>query len=132
MEKRFTVEVDMYASLIEVYVGYDYEKLLTYFEGIGLDVDPDKKEDDGSKGMFWGLTHKESKETVKVMWLKKWDGELEDIGVLSHECVHAAQYILAGCGVPVDWTGTESVAYFQEWLFKKVCRELGYQSLESV
>jgi hypothetical protein len=131
MEKRFTVEVDMFASIIEVYVGYDYEKLMTYFDGLGFIVEEDDRKDDGAKGIFIGLDHKE-KYTVKVLWLRKWDGELEDIGVLSHECVHAAQYILDDCGIPVDWAGTEAVAYFQEWLLKKVCRELGYESLKGV
>lgn len=50
-------------------------------------------------------------------------GDLDDIAILSHECLHAANGILRDVGVMGD-DNVEVLAYTQEYIFKGLMRKL--------
>lgn len=127
MEKRFTVEIDVFGFVVEVYVGHDYVKLMDHFKEIGLNIGCDEAVYDGCKGVFMALDHKNGDDEVKFLWLKKFDGSIDDLGVVSHESVHAAQFVLDECQIDCDWQGTEQVAYVQEYIFKSILKGLNYE-----
>lgn len=129
--KTFTIDVGIFNSIVQVYCGQDYEEQFKHFKDIGYKIDDEDLVYDGCKGVFIPIEH-ETGETIKILWLKKFDGSIYDIGVVSHECVHAAQYILDDCGIDVDWNGTEQVAYLQEWLFKEILKGLEFKDRKVV
>lgn len=41
-------------------------------------------------------------------------------GVVAHEAYHAANFIMAGCGIVLDYENDEPAAYLIEWIMDKI------------
>lgn len=54
-----------------------------------------------------------------VIALSHWDNGVNDLGTLSHECVHGALHTLLDRGVNVDEENHEPLAYLQDSLFRR-------------
>lgn len=48
-----------------------------------------------------------------------WTRSNNDLGVLVHECIHAANYCLSDRGIKSDAVNDEPTAYLAQWIFDK-------------
>lgn len=129
MESTVKLDIPIFGATIDVYVGHNFEELMRHFRKCEYMIENSDMEYDGEKGLYMNLYHPKAETQSRVIWLKKFDGGIEDLGTLTHECTHASQGILEDCGVPNDWVGTESVAYLQEWIFKEILKQMGYTKI---
>lgn len=53
-----------------------------------------------------------------------WVRSTSDLGVLVHECIHAANYCLSDRGIKADAVNDEPTAYLAQWLFDKFKRHM--------
>lgn len=51
------------------------------------------------------------------IWIK--DNKLDNLGALSHESIHAANFILDDCGIKQDTENDEALTYLSQWIFEK-------------
>lgn len=63
-----------------------------------------------------------------VIALQQWDGGIEDLGTLSHECNHAAMYTLFNSGVKITKNNQEPLAYLQDSLLRRCLKVLRKKS----
>jgi hypothetical protein len=58
------------------------------------------------------------------IWTEKIPRNSEDLSILAHECVHAANSTFSNCGYRVDMNNDESQAYMVSLLFKKALQSI--------
>lgn len=60
-----------------------------------------------------------------AIFLRRWSGSIEDIGVLVHEAIHAATFIRANLGVDETNESSEVLCYLSDFITQKSLRKLG-------
>jgi len=58
------------------------------------------------------------------IFLTEWKFDAENIGVLTHECIHVANYILDRCGVKEKKSCDEALAYLVGYLVESFLKAL--------
>lgn len=62
---------------------------------------------------------------VYYIWIWRYRGNVEDLGILVHECFHTATAVLSDLGVDTDDAdGSESLAYYLDWMFRQCLEAL--------
>ena len=54
----------------------------------------------------------------RIIFFKEWNGSIENIAILAHECIHVANYILKDKKVKEDENSDEVLAYFVGYLMR--------------
>jgi hypothetical protein len=78
---------------------------------------------DGADGCMSHLASEDGDE-VFLIWLNKFDGGADGIGLLSHECVHAALELMDDRGLPISLENEECIAYLSQFFLWKFLKEL--------
>lgn len=64
-----------------------------------------------------------------VIALREWEGTVDDLRLLSHECFHVACGILRSCEIPQTEDTEEVSAYLQQSITRRATRILNGQAL---
>lgn len=62
-----------------------------------------------------------------IIGLSEWDSDVQDISILSHECLHAAIGSLVCRGITICNETEEVLCYLQESLLRQCLEALGYK-----
>lgn len=123
-----TVREPVFNSAIGFFLGYKHDEFVALLKKREPAVKTsDIEDDDGeSYGTFYELdtTDDEKKwrgihiEAFDTIIMKLRDDDIQNLGTLMHECIHAAQCVLANRGVSADWSESEPLAYLAEYYFR--------------
>ena len=73
--------------------------------------------DENTSGDWCMSSFGKRNELTVIMVVSSLNSDIDSITTLSHECIHAAMFILNQCGVYDDKMGFESLAYLHEYIF---------------
>jgi hypothetical protein len=52
-----------------------------------------------------------------VIWLRQFD--IKSLGILCHESIHAANFVLSYRGIKINQDDDEALAYLAQWIFQE-------------
>lgn len=53
-----------------------------------------------------------------------WLHDKASLGIITHECFHAAFNLLKARGLEIDYSSEETFAYYQQFLVNEICKKL--------
>lgn len=122
------IDVPLFGMFMEVFLD-DISKLESWMK---MAIGGEMSELEESEKLADGLTIDSTNAGVDgyvIMVLKDFRKKMKEdritaIGILAHECLHAARTVLDSRGVPFTSENDEVVAYLQEHLVESTLREL--------
>ena len=57
-----------------------------------------------------------------ILWLKKWDNDSKDWGILVHETLHAVQFLFNRINLGHSEDSWEAFAYQQQYIFEQIIK----------
>lgn len=124
------VSEPVFLSEINFFIGWKNSELIKLVKRRDKKVifdDDDVIDDDASSyGKFFDCdtTDEKAWRAVQIgefdtIIMKLDDGDIQSLGTLMHECIHAAQCVLEARGVSTDFSEAEPLAYLTEFFFQQ-------------
>lgn len=115
--KVYKIHNDIYGFTLHLLVPCSNRQYVKYVEKI---TGEECEEPDGG-GACVSTTHD------VIIGAKVWDGDVQDIALLSHECLHAAIGILAARDIGQCSETEEVLCYLQGGLLQQCLKALGFK-----
>jgi hypothetical protein len=105
-----SASLDLYNFVFLYFYDCEYDEYRAYLEEhFGEELEDD--EDEATKAICVGIDHAK----VVTMWFSNYD----DLPVVVHECVHAANFVFDYICHNQGTDNDEPMAYLTEWIFKQ-------------
>jgi len=119
MKNIYKVDCDVFGVGIWLFIG-THKQANTYVKRV---FDAELGGDKTNNGRSIFLMNDEGLQ-INFIWISFFDESVEGIGILGHECLHAATNTLHECGVEMTYHTDEVLAYMQEFYFEGLLREI--------
>ena len=118
--KHIVVEDNVFRSIVHVFVNCPLSKLIKWADkthDIVVEQEP------GADGVFVKLISKTGA-SVYCIWIEEFEWRVSQQGFFAHELIHCTKTILDDCGIPINTSTEEVLAYYYAYLFQEVYKKL--------
>ena len=119
----FIIREPLFGTVINCYIGWTYKEMLEDLADPNIEIPegfdkPELRQDSG--GVLLNCDSRDKTGMIRVLWLRHAPDNIERLGILAHECVHAGQVVCKYRGISTDWSEPEPLAHYTQYIFQQV------------